>query len=176
MNNSKGFTFIEILAVITLLGIVLSLAVAGYSSYTEYARERSFKVMAQSAKTAAEQYVMDNPGIAHETSKRTVDGKTIYEIPSLDSKAGVSFEDLISENYLSGAEDPANKDVNCTGTVRVGYVEDKYASGKHKEGYLDRYIFVVDECCANHKVRYTYTFDTNDEPVEKTADAKAYCP
>ena len=65
--NKKGFTLIEILAAVTILGILSVLAIGWYTNYLEYSKKNSYKTMAKSISTAAEEDVMDNPGAATKT-------------------------------------------------------------------------------------------------------------
>lgn len=163
MKNNKGFTLVEILAAVSILGILSVMALGAYMRYADYAKNQSYKVMAKSASTAAEEYIMDNPGDALETVAKVVDGKTTYEILNVDSQPGVTFETLIEEGYMNGAEDPNNRSANCAGTVRIGLVSEKTITGSHKDGVLDRYIFVVDECCSSYKARFTYSYEKDGE-------------
>ena len=53
--NRKGFTLVEILATITLLGILTVMGIVGYTRYVDYAKNKSYKFMAKSIATAAEE-------------------------------------------------------------------------------------------------------------------------
>ena len=149
--NNKGFTLIEILAAVTILGILSVLAFDGYTKYATGAKKKSHDTMAKSASNAAEQFVMDNPGIAVETKKQVNGNVTTYVIKDANA-VSVSFEDLVAEEYLSETIDPDDKSRLCSGKVTIGLVK------SDKKGALDRYIFVVDECCLAYKARYTYTY------------------
>ena len=153
MKNDKGFTLVEILAAVTILGVLSVLVIGGYTRYVDYARKKAYKTMAKSASSAAEQYVIDNPGIAVETEEEEKDDSIIYRIRNVDYAPGITFKELVEENYMNGTIDPAVRDKNCTGTVRVGLVESK------QKGSIDTYIYVVDQCCTNYSARYTYTME-----------------
>ena len=149
--NQKGYTLIEILAAITILGIITYLAVAGYTRYLDYARQKSYKVLFKSAATAAEEFIMDNPGASVATKEVTeADGSITYAIESATAP-GVSFQTLVEEGYLKEVMDPGDKNIKCKGKVTIGLVR-----GETK-GALDQYIYVVDSCCPSRKTRYTYT-------------------
>lgn len=157
--NQKGFTLVEILAAVTILGILTTMAIAGYTRYIDYAKQKSYKVMAKSASTAAEDYIMDNPGAAVATKTvNTASGKK-YVIKN-NNAPYITFDSLIEEGYLNGAQDPDSKGNDCKGKVTIGLVEGL------TEGALDQYIYVVDECCMNNKVRYTYTIEIDNETGE----------
>ncbi len=173
--NNKGFTLVEILAAVTVLAILTGLAIAGYSRYIDYSKNKAYTNMAKSASVAAEEFVMDNPGIATETKKVTENGKTKYVIKD-DSAYGVSFQELVEEGYLSGAADPNKKGSQCKGYVRVGLVKSDEENG------LDQYIYEVDECCSTHHGRYKYLVSKKGdsvqsvEEVDTSMDREAICP
>lgn len=158
--NKKGFTLIEILAAVTILGILSVLAVAWYTNYLDYSKQKSYDAMAKSVATAAEEYLMDNPTVAKETiAKDTPNGKKY--ILKNSTEEGIDIKDLIKQGYLNSAIDPDNKGKECTGKVTIGLIK-----GETK-GALDQYMYVVDECCTNHKARYTYTIEV-DRDTKKT--------
>ncbi len=96
MKNNKGFTLVEILGVVTILGIMMSLAIIGYTRYIESSKNKSYNFMAQSASQAAENYYMDYPTV------RTV-----------------TFQQLVEDQYLEPTIDPATKSEQCSGKVNI---------------------------------------------------------
>ena len=63
MKNNKGMTMIELLGVITLLGIILVVAVPNVYKYATGARNQSYDTMAKSLYEAAEAKFMDDGAI-----------------------------------------------------------------------------------------------------------------
>ena len=59
--NNKGFTFVEILAVIVLIGILSSIAIIGVSRYRENAKNKDYEALAKSSYNAMEEYMMKHP-------------------------------------------------------------------------------------------------------------------
>ncbi|MBE6155728.1 MAG: prepilin-type N-terminal cleavage/methylation domain-containing protein [Firmicutes bacterium] len=57
--NKKGFTLVELLAVIALLGVILTIAVVSISSISNGVRERQKENLKASIKVAAQKYVND---------------------------------------------------------------------------------------------------------------------
>ena len=173
--NNKGFTLIEILASVTILAILTGLAIAGYTRYIDYSKNKAYTNMAKSASIAAEEFVMDNPGVAVETEEVTDHGKTKYVFKDEDAY-GITFSELVEEGYLSGAADPNNKGSQCNGFVKIGLVESQ------EEGGLDQYIFEVDECCSTHHGRYKYSISKDGdkvkslEEVDTSMDRDTICP
>ena len=93
--NNKGFTFVEILAVIVIIGLLTGISIAAFSRYKENAIKSDYEALARSSYNAMEEYMMSHP----------------YD----DT---VSLETLENENLLSNRKDPGSKE-DCTGTVEV---------------------------------------------------------
>ena len=58
--NNKGFTLVEILVAIALLGVLMTLAAQAYNVYKKKARQQAYDTMAKTATTAATNYLMEN--------------------------------------------------------------------------------------------------------------------
>ena len=54
MKNNKGFSLVELLAVIAIMGILFGIGLQAYQRYTERAYEDSMDILAESSKAAAE--------------------------------------------------------------------------------------------------------------------------
>ena len=62
--NNKGFSLVEILAAIVILGVLMTLAANAYNVYKKDARQQAYDTMAKTATTAAENYMkMQNQNI-----------------------------------------------------------------------------------------------------------------
>lgn len=174
--NQKGFTLIEIIAAVTLLGILTVIALSAFVTYLDWSRKKSYDTMAKSASTAAEQYIMDFPHASvPEDEAITEEG---YQ-------SGITYEELSEAGYLSDITDPMGGE--CTGKVVIGYIK---AEEDNKRA-LDKYMFVVHECCSNYEARYIYSYelklyeekDKNGnkvqvqrlEPVEKVSKKDVIC-
>ena len=62
MNNRKGFTLVEILAVVVILGILFTIGVTAYTRFIKKAKDDAYETMILSAKNAMDNYMMDHPG------------------------------------------------------------------------------------------------------------------
>ena len=143
--DRKGFTLIEIIAAISILSILTVLVLRAFIAYLDWTRKKAFDTMAKSASTAAEQYIMDYPHASvSEEEAYTEEG---YE-------KGIPFEELVTHGYLSDVSDPMGG-ANCTGNVVVGHIK----ADENNKRALDKYMFVVHECCSNYRARYTYTYE-----------------
>ena len=125
--NNKGFTFIEILAVIVLIGILSSIAIIGVSRYRENAKNKDYEALARSSYNAMEEYMIKNP-----------------------YKKKASLETLENGSFLSNRKDPGTKTTDCTGSVEVETEEDG------SNGTMDKNKYTVYLCCTNYKKKYTY--------------------
>lgn len=94
--NRNGFSIVELLGVIVVLGILLTVSVSAYTRYRKKAMNEAYEVMSKSASNAAEEYFMDYPG-----------------------ETKVSIKDLVDGDYLDTAQDPRKKEEQCTGDVTL---------------------------------------------------------
>ena len=129
--NNKGFTFVEILAVIVLIGVLSSIAIVGVSRYRENAKNKDYEALAKASYNAMEEYMMKNP-----------------------YKKEASLETLANDNFLSNRTDPGTKSTDCSGAVIVETTEE----GTNE--VMDENEYKVHLCCTNYKKTYTYPVGT----------------
>ena len=92
--NNKGFSLVELLAVITIIGILSGVGITAYSRYRDKANLKAYKSMSENAATAAEEYFMD---YKYETD--------------------VTFKQLVERGYYETPLNPVIKGSSCDGTV-----------------------------------------------------------
>lgn len=97
--NKKGFTMIELMATITLLGILTVIAVVSYTKYVDRTRENVYKDYEKALEVAATNYFLDHTGL----------------LPEKNDQVGtkVSAKTLIDEGYLESMKNPKNKNETC---------------------------------------------------------------
>ena len=118
--KNKGFTMVELLATITILGILMMTAIIAYSRYKEHAPTKAYNAMSLSASSAADNYFMDN----------------------LLADSEVSLEDLVNDEYLESLQDPWDNKQNCSGKVT------KIIENTQQGDNLESYIYEVELKCS----------------------------
>jgi type IV pilus assembly protein PilA len=76
-RNKKGFTLIELIIVIALLGVIAAIAVPRYGNVLENAKKDSDDVTAEMVQKAAELYYFQNPTTGAITLQNLFDEKYI---------------------------------------------------------------------------------------------------
>ncbi len=101
-KNQKGFTLIEILAAITILGILSIITLLAYTKYIDISRDKAYKMLIQSTISAMDNYMMDHP-----------------------TTEVITMEELYAGEYLERPSDPQNNAKTCNGKVRVQKIENE---------------------------------------------------
>ena len=122
--GNKGFSLVEILAVIVIIGILSGIGVAAYSRYKEKAIEQDYVALQTAIKNASDEYIMDHPNATEFT-----------------------VEDLLEGEYISNIQDPKNKGSNIKGKIKVR--KDNSSSSSLGQTY-----FTINYCTANSNTTY----------------------
>src|SRR5437016_10170917 len=61
-SEDQGFTLIEVLVVVLIIGILAAIAIPHFINQTSKARDGAAKVLVRTAETAAERYATDHSG------------------------------------------------------------------------------------------------------------------
>ncbi len=103
MKNEKGFTMIELLATITILGVLSTLAVVSMNSVTKHAKDATYQEFEETLKDSTANYLLYNTGL----------------IPDARGSYKVMASQLTSEGYLDNLTDPQKKTANCNNSSYV---------------------------------------------------------
>ena len=88
--NNKGFTLIEVLAVIVILSFIMGLALPAFTSSMERTKKREEEIRIEKIKAAAEMYIADHKFNIF----KDYDGSEYF----------IGVDTLISEGYLSSGD------------------------------------------------------------------------
>lgn len=125
--KSNGFTLVEVLVVIAILGILFGLSVGGVQRYIAKSQQQAYDTLASSSVEATKEYVMNHPGVTD-----------------------VSFSSLKDGDYIDNIKNPKNKSEDCVGKVEIkkSYYGDKST--------LDDYEYKVNMCCGSDNYSYNF--------------------
>jgi len=110
--KNRGFTMIELLACIVILGILSTIGVMAVSKYLKQSQRNTYLEFENSMLTSAKDYFIDNS----------------EEIPPLGGQVRLDLiDDLIKNQYSDQLEDPSKRGTSCKGYVDV--------TRSHEEGF-----------------------------------------
>ena len=145
MKKNNGFTLIEILVVVTIIGLLTLVAVVSYSAFLKQARDAKRKADLEQIRAALEMYRSNNDNYISSSRNTncsnavfnylTTPTKYIESIPS-DPKSGSSYYyrcNISKSNYTLGAYLEGGSG-NCLGTCKTG-VQCNYCVGPYGQTY-----------------------------------------
>lgn len=103
MLNKKGFTLVELLAVVAILGILSGFAVMAVTSYKERSRQKLYQNYEKQMKDATVNYFTSH----------------LEEIPDAGNNKDINIDDLIEASLLDSMTDPLNSNLKCSGYINV---------------------------------------------------------
>lgn len=140
--NKKGFTMVELLAVIVLLGVLGTIGVVATNKYLVQSREKSYRILSQTIYEAYENCAIEGN----------------CELPAPGDALKCTSDNLkkllVDKRYLENLKNPYNGHEDCTGTITV--------SAGNNPTYKDyiKYTYKVELICPGiKKVDYTWPND-----------------
>ncbi len=128
-RTQQGFTLIELMIVVAIIGILAAIAIPAYQDYTIRAKVTEGIGFASSAKTAVSEYYLSNNDFPDQTESGVADittdivqGVTVTRTDSNNGTITVQFEDL-------GGDTTAGDDIIFSGTGSTKGVEWTCTSG-----------------------------------------------
>lgn len=130
LRNKKGFTIVELLAVIVILGILIGISVPLVFKYVIKSTQQGYDTMARSAKEGVEAYLMDTPSTSGE----------------------IQIKDLLEDGFIEKPIDPDDSGYVCDGSV----VYELVTADPDNAGGLDEYKYTVNLCCSEYEMAYEF--------------------
>lgn len=94
--NKKGFTLVELLSVIVLIGLLLGIGVPGVMRISKKMKERSFNTKKEQIEQAATLWGQDNRTRLSKSTCKVLESSVEKEYPCYK----ISIKELIKEDYL----------------------------------------------------------------------------
>ena len=135
--NKKGFTMIELLGVITILGILTGVAIPAVYRHVTHSKDQAYDTLLKTSYEAAASKAANT--MADPSAEP--DGKLVYDIGELSE-----------EGYMDAPIDPNEKGSECTGEVTITVAS---STG------IESYEYKVEINCPT-KSGLTKTFKTED--------------
>ena len=130
--NRKGFTLVELLATLVILGIILGIAIISVTSSFRNAKDKTEDVFVGTLEDAMDIYLdSDARKLTFSTTKTCTINKTRGSVNVYKSTNTSTFKDIINSTYSPLADqdlvNPANEKVTCNINASVEiYRDDDY--------------------------------------------------
>jgi type IV pilus assembly protein PilA len=123
-RDESGFTLVELLVVMLILGLLAAIAIPAFFNQRDKARDSQAKAYVRTAETAMEVYATDNGG--------AYDGATVAILQGLEPTLNGAA--LAAPTVPAGAGDTANKSYEVTVTSGTG---NRFSITRHDNGTTD---------------------------------------
>jgi type IV pilus assembly protein PilA len=120
-QDESGFTLVELLVVMLILGLLAAIAIPAFFNQRDKARDSSAKTYARTAETAMETYASDNDG--------TYNGATVAILQALEPT--LNGATLAAPTVPAGGGDTTNRSYKVTVTSDTG---NTFSITRHDDG------------------------------------------
>lgn len=172
-KNQKGFTLVELMGVILILGIVLLIAIPAVTKFLGKSKNQYYETTIDNIESATEEFLMDYDELVPPAK----DGGTVYET----SVTEFYLKNLVDLKYLDSVEDP-NTHASCDEdsyvvVTNTGYDAQYSSDGEVLQGAnqnleIDVCLKCGDETindhnskCSTVKKHYAFVDNNTEEPI-----------
>lgn len=144
--NNKGFTLVEILAVVAILSIMSGVAVAGVSKYLLQSKSQAYESMEKSAYDAIVNYVMEHNIMLSEVTSENLSEVLNRCGSNNDQCYKVLIKNLVDEDYLENPIDPNKNGELCTSDDSYVQVVN-FKDSSNDEDAIGQYKYYIHISC-----------------------------
>ena len=130
MLNRKGFTLIELMIVVVIIGILAAIAIPNFISMQDRAKEAKVKGGAHTLQLAAEDYAVRNDGLY------SVTGADVEDLLPMDPNGGQNLQNAFLATYVEpqwGAMAAAAGQIGITQILNAGVIVGYTITGYGKD-------------------------------------------
>ena len=136
--KKNGFTLVELLAVVVILGIIMAIAVVSYIGNLQKSKDKTFDMTEKDFQSAA-----SNAYIQY-LSNQDLRMSTIFDNLIYDNKTTIYLKDLINYDYIKKVKNPYNTEEMCD-------FENSYVIMEKTIGAKDDFNYQVCLICGDHQ-------------------------
>lgn len=161
IGNRRGFTIIELLVVVTIVGILAAITVVAYSGVQAEARDSTRKSDLNKLRTAISQYyAKEGDYVEAGCGNGTGTGWLHSDYDGTGPNVPINTC-LISKGYLNKAlVDPSGSNA-CSGLSCYAYMKASCTAGTHKGTYLYAHISSMPQTSSDTDATCQPTWDTS---------------
>ena len=177
LKNRKGFTLLEILAAVAILGLIMTAAIAGYSKYIKKTKTRYYQKQEELLVQAGRDYFNDNrntlPRAAGETNcvklRTLLDAKYINKIVDYKQKACNDVDSRVCATKLNKTKYLYHAELNCFTDYKSPDYKTPIVTITPKQGET-----IIKEKNESETVVATINYDSKIEADKEETDLASY--